>query len=1213
MKCKVDGVQNRKLKKYLNQVSRDDELLLFEATATLLLASEQSESCQLCGTLLTDYRFTDDLSIATGICSRCRMNMKSDDDFFYVPMLFFATNMRVGFLLTHRNGGKTIAPLSNIRLAYESDGKQFVQLVSEDAPNDPEQDLVLRFKLDEQFENAELLDQLDRIRFNLPMRYASERLPEIMGLIRSNRGGQEEALQKLLELKELDPLFAGYDILIAKTLESLGHNNAAVNKLVTLWERALQVEPGLFMHEFMRFEWHSASLRLIPDMSIYTDSITREHSLLVAAFEALAGGRLNQCALKCIEFCEVLMEENPSLKASILMSVFRVFESLHRPEYHDRLSQLLKSVVDMLKPSSEDEDIHTLVQLFEKYIDDPPSFDLNVYLQFRTHYGDLPLSGKLMLALVEEDFSTAATYPYAIPDPDLPDNWAVSDFFDSVHWELGSGEHRLVHRVGRLVAQWRNGDLQQTACWTHLNDLEGEYDIELLASDNESYYWIYYFLKAEMLILDNRADDVLWMFEEAQRKLGKRFASQLDPYHYYADTLVRFYEAWAYGSLLGMRKALQQVPDGKPFLWLQQLYSNVADSSSQKVRRTNLDDQYNELNKLIDQMQKLLADSLTDEARQELSQQIHTIRQRLAEKELRLALGGETSSGKTTFLNNIFETNLFFVTPEEATGTPTEIRRGDRLRIEAYNEKDELIESMELDPTDGDKSGVSDIEQARAFIEKHTNVNSSRRAALVRVYLPVAGLHDDLVIIDTPGFNAHEERSGIAKAVIQRSHACIFLIDARNALKAGEMKIIEATQSEVAKSFFVLNKMDLVAGDDDLDVDDDAAEDLKQRVSHTLSQHFGVEDVVVYAVSSIPPTDLPAHLQTIAAPYREQLFVLRDNLFRETLAQRVSYLADAATKEAIRVVEANREMIDRVTESHHETARKLQDALPSDLELFSDEIYMRLSRTFEVEKEGYYKHISEILNIEFPNALDAFIGFLNGVQSKSDLKGQAQQKAKQITNTIRLSIEDSVQSEQKRLLEKVVNEMSRIIVEIYQDLPFEIQVNRNQLKSKLLKVEGGKLISDDSEGLESGNMGMIGGAATGAVVGSLILGPLGTALGAWLGGAVFGKSIDKMKEELYEHYQSGLRDYYDKLVDELYRQMDFSENSSFTQTLNSMIISELERLQHLVQQEIESKTCEWDRVFKELLEKKRQQMELLVAAERLTAMRKHRQQDSLAV
>jgi len=660
-----------------------------------------------------------------------------------------------------------------------------------------------------------------------------------------------------------------------------------------------------------------------------------------------------------------------------------------------------------------------------------------------------------------------------------------------------------------------------------------------------------------------------------------------------------------------METALEKLPDGRPFQWVQRLYDEVATKAAEDVSNISLDEMQAELHAVIERMEGMLNDDIGEEVRDEFAQQIEAIRTRLTEKELRLALGGETSSGKTTFLNNIFETNLFFVTPEEATGIPTEIRYGDNVRIEVFDASDALIDSLQLDASGGGSATIEDIEQARGFIEHHTKVGGAEIAAVVRVYLPVSGLDKDLVLIDTPGFNAHQARTGIAEEVIKNSHACIFLIDARNALKAGEMKVIEATRNEVAKTFFVLNKMDLVVGDDELDVDDDPAEELLRRVTDTLRHQFGVDEVIVYTVSSIPTSDLPQHLQVAAAPYRKKLFQLRDNLFQETFAQRVHYLADAAAKEAIRVVEANRLVMDRVTESHHEIVRQLVDAIPTDPQLFLDEIYLRLDQVFTDSRNQYNQNVDELLEREATNAINAYIEFLNSVQSKGSLKEQAQPKAKKITESLSSAVESAVRREQKRMSDIILKELNRIITELYENLPFKVK-KHGQHQPDLIKIDGASIITDDSAGLDSGELGMFGGAAAGVVIGALVLGPLGAAVGGWLGGSVFGKSIDTMKEELLGHFQSGLSDYYDKVIDQLNQQMDFSEKSSFTQALNKLIAQELDRLQKLVQKEIDHKSQDWDKLFDALLIRKQQQMEVLVAAEHLAALRLEHQRESLA-
>ena len=62
---------------------------------------------------------------------------------------------------------------------------------------------------------------------------------------------------------------------------------------------------------------------------------------------------------------------------------------------------------------------------------------------------------------------------------------------------------------------------------------------------------------------------------------------------------------------------------------------------------------------------------------------------------VKIALGGETSSGKTTLLNSMFQTNIFSVTQEEATGVPVEVQSGDQVCVEVFAQngvlKDKLL------------------------------------------------------------------------------------------------------------------------------------------------------------------------------------------------------------------------------------------------------------------------------------------------------------------------------------------------------------------------------------------------------------------------------------------------------------------------------------------------------------------------------------------
>lgn len=1201
MKCKVEGVSSKRLEKYLNEMPVDDEWLAFEVTGSVDVGAGESTVCGLCGD-----KIYNDESAVLGVCTGCRKGAEfiQEEGFFLVPVILFATSERVGVLLTHRADMGTIAPLNYLRQAVESDEVVFLQFLNEEAPYDIDKDDTTWISLDKQYQDEELAGRLARMRFDVPMPYAKQHLPEVMEWIRSGRSGQERALERLHELEQLDPLFAGYDVLIARTMESLGNNDGAVKTLVGIWERAVLENPAVFVSEFVRYDWHPAALRIVPSMEKYVERIQNRNRLLIDTFTSLSQGNLVTYANKRIKYNEELLNTEHTTG---LWCTLGTVQDLHCQDNYKKLTLLADDIAADLAEYDDDEYALHLGQAFRSYANAPESFSLSTWNDYKIGSRGDDLYDRLMIALLDEDFSAASSVRYEKPDLDIPEEWSSDYVIDPVHWEIGSGEHRLVHRTARLFAQWRDGQIGESACRSRLLELDEEYDINLLASDNESYFWIYTLLKAEMLIHENRAQDVSRLFEAANRIVGKRVASQFYPYHFCAEALVQFYEAWAYGSLSGMEAALDLLPDDKPFRWLRLLYNEVAEKVKEEVSKIGLEEMQAELQRVIERMEEMLDEEIGQKVRDEFAAQIATIRERLEEKELRLALGGETSSGKTTFLNNIFETELFFVTPEEATGIPTEIRRGDSVRIEVFYASNTLLNTLDLGSSGNENTTMNHIEQAREFVEHYTKVGSTESASLVRVYLPVDGLDDDLVIIDTPGFNAHQARTGIAEEVIRHSHACVFLIDARNALKAGEMKVIEATRSEVAKTFFVLNKMDLVVGDNELDVDDDPADELKRRVADTLREQFSVDEVVVYAVSSIPTSDLPQDLQAAAAPYRDQLLRLRDNLFRETYAQRVHYLADAAAKEAIRVVEANRQIMEKLTESHHETARKLQEAIPTDPQLFMDEIYLRLDQTFSEARNRYNQELGQLFEREFPNAIYAYVDFLNSVGSKGDLKEKAQPKAKKITESLGSSVESGVRREQKRLSDAVLKELNRILTQLYEELPFKVKTQSKHQQTGVLKLDGSSIISDDSTGLDSGEWGMAGGALLGALVGTLILGPIGTALGGWLGGAISGKSIVTMKEELLEQYQSGLSDSCDRVIEQLNQQMVLSDNSS----LNELIRKELDRLQEIVQKEIEEKSKEWDSLFDVLLRKKQQQMEVLVAAEHLSALRLEHQRASL--
>ena len=294
----------------------------------------------------------------------------------------------------------------------------------------------------------------------------------------------------------------------------------------------------------------------------------------------------------------------------------------------------------------------------------------------------------------------------------------------------------------------------------------------------------------------------------------------------------------------------------------------------------------------------------------------------LEETELRVAIGGETNSGKTTLLNSLFNTNMFYITPTEATVVPTEIRYGDKFAIlvldEKGNVKEELaVNSLWLDES-GNKLKDEYVQLVQDFVRTYTRIDEQALSwvSKIKVNLPVPGLPASLVLIDTPGFNAHEERTQIVKDVISNCHACIFVMDARNAIK---MEKFIATREELSKMFLVLNKMDLVQGDDELDRDGtDATDETLKRIRREFTRKFNVEDILLYPVSSLSK----AKVSSDAYCYVDNLVELRVRICTEILRHKLRLIAESAPREALAVSRLTLEMSSNLR-SHYQNEIEL--------------------------------------------------------------------------------------------------------------------------------------------------------------------------------------------------------------------------------------------------------------------------------------------------
>lgn len=163
-----------------------------------------------------------------------------------------------------------------------------------------------------------------------------------------------------------------------------------------------------------------------------------------------------------------------------------------------------------------------------------------------------------------------------------------------------------------------------------------------------------------------------------------------------------------------------------------------------------------------------------------------------AEEPMKVAITGQFSSGKSTFLNALLAKNILPTGITPVTSKVNYIRYGDtfRMRVRYLDGRDEY----------------HDVSTISTFTDQREKV---KEIAYLSVYAPLDILKD-VVFVDTPGLNSQASSDTQAtEAVLKEVDGIIWLSLIDNAGKMSELKVLETYLGEYHnKSLCVLNQKD---------------------------------------------------------------------------------------------------------------------------------------------------------------------------------------------------------------------------------------------------------------------------------------------------------------------------------------------------------------------------------------------------------------------
>jgi hypothetical protein len=586
----------------------------------------------------------------------------------------------------------------------------------------------------------------------------------------------------------------------------------------------------------------------------------------------------------------------------------------------------------------------------------------------------------------------------------------------------------------------------------------------------------------------------------------------------------------------------------------------------------------------------------------------NVLRQKIVarQQETRLFLGvvGEFSSGKSTLVNALIREDLLRTDIlQGTTAAVTLISYGPELSVQVRKSQNVLIRSAKavasgVKTVAGWFSKPKDPPTRAQLLEILHQTTSDEKFAKdvvqVNVTLPAPLLRTGIVIVDTPGANATNERHGMVTAGALRDlcDAALVTIPATAAGSESLMDYLRTHAGDVLhRCVFLVTKVDLLRRQRDRSL---VLDNLRKR----LADQLGIASPRVLAAS---PQFVLEKIRLAAPDSRaengggeeEEIYTAEEidewtRHFEQMEADLAVLLADkrlqAQADDIGRSLELLFHQLKSTLESYLVRYRNRHEALeaiviPDVGEFIAGKCNMHVQRaTGAIEQ--ILRPLPYQLNDMYGEILRSLLGRIKGAANRS-----------QLTEVMKTTIPSDIENGQSRLRRHVEKTMVSVTGAVQHELQLFHHDFQNRYRS--LATLGGKFEAQNAEvrastgqfansttavsldiaaGLQSISSDrtgkMLGGGAFGAVVGTMIFPGVGTVIGGALGGflsTLFGPSLDELKTRCWNDLEPAVR----KQLEGMHEATLQAVSNGADQLLNELrqtIYSYQPRYEHLVQQ-----------------------------------------------
>jgi GTP-binding protein EngB required for normal cell division len=397
-----------------------------------------------------------------------------------------------------------------------------------------------------------------------------------------------------------------------------------------------------------------------------------------------------------------------------------------------------------------------------------------------------------------------------------------------------------------------------------------------------------------------------------------------------------------------------------------------------KLRLQRLEQKSNDL-EILSKLEQIVAERGLVEFRTTIA----SILDRAEDKTFEIAVFGRVSSGKSSLLNAILETDVLPVGVTPITAVPTRIR---------YGEKPSMRVSFTEAPTK-----TMEVTRLSEFATEQQNPRNAKRVTRITVTLPAADLRDGVTFVDTPGLGSLAT-SGAAEtlAYLPKCDLGVVLIDGGSTLTTEDLQTLLILQQAAVPANVLLSKADLLGLED------------REKIIEYVRQHILSECSLELHVH--PVSVLPSHRNLLTQWFEEQIIPLyahSQELRASSIQRKIGALRES-------VISALEIQVERSKKPPIDTGGQVR-GVEGRLRRATGVIEEKRS-AWEKEIEGFPKDLSE-----------AFYAM-----SASLIQGWSERPAEAIsTNKI---VDDSILEFAQRRVKKLQDSLEALAIQLRDDL-----------------------------------------------------------------------------------------------------------------------------------------------------------------------------------